>query len=73
MPFNARLKPQGWRETVPRTGIVDMGNYVSEITLPARYSDIQAFTLSLPAPRGLAPLRLSFVRKSADYRASVPL
>ena len=73
VPFNARLKPQSWRETVPRTGIVDMGNYVSEITLPARYSDIQAFTLNLPAPRGLAPLRLSFVRKSADYRASVPL
>lgn len=73
VPFNARLKPQGWQETVPRSGIVDMGSYLCEVTLPGRYSNIQTFTLSLPAPRGLGPLHLSFVRKTADYRASMPM
>jgi len=72
--FDAPLKPQSFAKTPTRLGIEDMGRYETTITLPAHYSDIRYFTFELPPPKGhIKPLRMTFVRRTADYRCFVQL
>lgn len=71
--FDAPLKPQSFARVPTRKGIEDMGRYETTLTLPERYSSIREFSLTLPAPGAHPPLRLMFVRKTADYRVFVQL
>ncbi len=74
VPFDVSLKPQSFRDRPLRTGIEDMGRYETTFYLPDRYSSVREFSLVLPSPKGSPePLRISFVRKTADYRVFVEL
>lgn len=69
LAFDAPLRGATFIGRPPQGGIQLLGRYECVITLPERFSRIDAFTLLLPAPeREDAPLRLAFTRKTADYR-----